>query len=229
MYIPVLLLAILYSIIVIKLKTQAHPGEQSVNTQQQRDRRKRNVLQMSIAIVTVFVLCWLPNVTNYLITRTAEGEGLVGPRPHHFFAPPLPLFALKRKIIKIKKNTWNKFFSVYIPLHSLYFLLFQTPGILWGSCAFRGNCALGPTCPLIIRHALACLGHPFASFGSVCCTSSSGRVFYQFYQTKWRKLLAFSSQTKVSSCFELIKVLYFVFLLSNRWQEELHYLNSERP
>ena len=52
-YIPVLLLVILYSIIVIKLKTQVHPGEQSANTQQQRNRRKRSVLQMSIAIVTV--------------------------------------------------------------------------------------------------------------------------------------------------------------------------------
>ena len=31
-YIPVLLLVILYSIIVIKLKTQVHPGEQSANT-----------------------------------------------------------------------------------------------------------------------------------------------------------------------------------------------------
>ena len=68
-YIPVLLLVILYSIIFIKLKTQAHPGEQSTNNQQQRDRRNRNVLQMSIAIVTVFVLCWLPNVTNHLIIR----------------------------------------------------------------------------------------------------------------------------------------------------------------
>ena len=68
-YIPVLLLVILYSIIVIKLKTQVHPGEQSANTQQQRNRRKRSVLQMSIAIVTVFELCWLPNVTNHLIIR----------------------------------------------------------------------------------------------------------------------------------------------------------------
>ena len=68
-YIPVLLLVIFYSIIVIKLKTQAHPGEQSANTQQQRDRRNRNVLQMSIAIVTVFVLCWLPYSINYLITE----------------------------------------------------------------------------------------------------------------------------------------------------------------
>ena len=66
-YIPVLLLVILYSIIVIKLKTQVHPGEQSANSQQQRDRRNRNVLQMSIAIVTVFVFCWLPYSINFLI------------------------------------------------------------------------------------------------------------------------------------------------------------------
>ena len=68
-YIPVLLLVILYSIIFIKLKTQVHPGEQSTNNQQQRDRRNRNVLQMSIAIVTVFVLCWLPYSINVLILR----------------------------------------------------------------------------------------------------------------------------------------------------------------
>ena len=72
-YIPVLLLVILYSIIVIKLKTQAHPGEQSANTQQQRDRRNRNVLQMSIAIVTVFVLCWLPFCTNHLTIMRVSG------------------------------------------------------------------------------------------------------------------------------------------------------------
>ena len=35
---------------------------------------------------------------------TAEGEGLVGPRPHHFFAPPPPLFFAKGKIIKLKKK-----------------------------------------------------------------------------------------------------------------------------
>ena len=66
-YIPVLLLVILYSIILIKLKTQVHPGEQSANSQQQRNRRNRNVLQMSIAIVTVFVLCWLPYSINFFI------------------------------------------------------------------------------------------------------------------------------------------------------------------
>ena len=75
-YIPVLLLVILYSIVVIKLKTQAHPGEQSANSQQQRNRRNRNVLQMSVAIVTVFVFCWLPNVTNFLIRYYQDSSTL---------------------------------------------------------------------------------------------------------------------------------------------------------
>ena len=71
-YIPVMLLVILYSTILIKLKTQAHPGEQSTNNQQQRKRRNRNVLQMSIAIVIVFVLCWLPFNTSHFIMRYQE-------------------------------------------------------------------------------------------------------------------------------------------------------------
>ena len=75
-YIPVLLLVILYPIIVIKLKTQAHPGEQSANSQQQRDRRNRSVLQMSIAIVTVSVLCWLPYSINFLIVWYRDSSTL---------------------------------------------------------------------------------------------------------------------------------------------------------
>ena len=68
-YIPVLLFVILYSIILIKLKTQVHLAEQSTNTQQQRQRRNRKVLQVSIAIVTVFVLFWLPYSINVLIIQ----------------------------------------------------------------------------------------------------------------------------------------------------------------
>ena len=66
-FIPVMLLVILYSIILVKLKTQEHPGEQSANTQQHRKRQNRNVLQMSIAIVLVFVSCWLPFYTNLFV------------------------------------------------------------------------------------------------------------------------------------------------------------------
>ena len=63
-YIPAILLVFLNSILLIKLKTQAHPGEHSANTRQQRNRRDRDVLQMS---VTVFVLCLLPCATTVLI------------------------------------------------------------------------------------------------------------------------------------------------------------------
>ena len=42
-------------------------GEQSANSQQKRDRRNRNVLQLSFAIIIVFVLCWLLSSINVLI------------------------------------------------------------------------------------------------------------------------------------------------------------------
>ena len=65
-FLPVLLVA-LYSIILIKLKKQAHPGEQSANAEEQRTRRNRNVLKMAIAIVLAFFR-WTPYVINELIS-----------------------------------------------------------------------------------------------------------------------------------------------------------------
>ena len=78
-YIPFVLLVILYSIILIKLKKQAHPGEQSANAEEQRTRRNRNVLKMAIAIVVVFFICWIP----YLSIRTILD----------FSAPDSPIFS----------------------------------------------------------------------------------------------------------------------------------------
>jgi len=60
LYVPIALLVIIYSVIVIKLKTQKIPGEQSNNAGQQRAKRNQNVLKMAIAIVFGFVLCWVP-------------------------------------------------------------------------------------------------------------------------------------------------------------------------
>ena len=60
LYVPIALLVIIYSVIVIKLKTQKIPGQQSVNAGQQRAKRNQNVLKMAIAIVLGFVLCWVP-------------------------------------------------------------------------------------------------------------------------------------------------------------------------
>ena len=61
-YIPLVLIAILYVIIYYKLKAHTIPGEQSVVSaaEQQRVKRERNVLNMAIAIVLGFVVCWVP-------------------------------------------------------------------------------------------------------------------------------------------------------------------------
>ena len=72
-YIPFVILVILYSIILIKLKNQVHPGEQSASAEEQRTRRNRNVLKMTIAIVVAFFICWIPFsiqlVTIYFIPK----------------------------------------------------------------------------------------------------------------------------------------------------------------
>ena len=66
-YIPFVLFLLLYSIMLIKLKQQAHPGEQSANIEVLRKRRNKNVLKTAIAIVLVFMFCWLPFFTNLLL------------------------------------------------------------------------------------------------------------------------------------------------------------------
>ena len=72
LYIPTVLLAVLYSIIVIKLKSQKRPGEQSAIAEQQRAQRNRNVLKMAIAIVLGFVLCWIPYSIGKLLLYFAR-------------------------------------------------------------------------------------------------------------------------------------------------------------
>ena len=61
-YVPLVLIAMLYVIIYFNLKAHAIPGEQSVVSaaEQQRVKRERKVLNMAIAIVLGFVVCWVP-------------------------------------------------------------------------------------------------------------------------------------------------------------------------
>jgi len=60
LYIPIAFLSILFCFILIKLKTEKVPGEQSVSAEEVREKRNRNVLTMATAIVLGFVLCWVP-------------------------------------------------------------------------------------------------------------------------------------------------------------------------
>ena len=68
LYTPLVVMSVLYCKIVLKLKSQSIPGEQSVNAGQQRAKRERNVLKMAIAIVLGFVVCWLPFSIVALLT-----------------------------------------------------------------------------------------------------------------------------------------------------------------
>ena len=71
-YFPIVILTILYSIIVIKLKSQKIPGEQSTNNEHQPAKMNRNVLKMAIAIVLGFVLCFVPwSITLFILLEFA--------------------------------------------------------------------------------------------------------------------------------------------------------------
>ena len=60
-YIPLVLITILYTIIVFKLKSQKFPSEQpAANAVEKRAKRNRNVLKLAIAIVLAFTVCWIP-------------------------------------------------------------------------------------------------------------------------------------------------------------------------
>ena len=75
-YTPFVVLVILYSIIMIKLKKQVHPGEQSANAEEQRARRNRNVLKMATAIVVVFFICWIPFIIKWIIYSFSAPDSL---------------------------------------------------------------------------------------------------------------------------------------------------------
>ena len=59
-YAPLVFIAIVYSAIALKIKSQKIPGEQPTNTREKRLKRERNVLKLAVAIVLGFALCWLP-------------------------------------------------------------------------------------------------------------------------------------------------------------------------
>ena len=61
LYTPWLLIATLYTIILLKLKSQKIPFKLSGSARQQRVKNERNVLKMAIAIVAGFGICWLPH------------------------------------------------------------------------------------------------------------------------------------------------------------------------
>ena len=71
--IPLVLMTVLYSIIVLKIKSQPIPGEQSASATQQRDKRERNVLKLVVVIVLSFAVCWVPYTIFTLLGKVPCG------------------------------------------------------------------------------------------------------------------------------------------------------------
>ena len=72
-YVPLVSISILYFSIAVRIKSQKIPGEPSVNARKQRLKRERNALKMSVAIVFVFAVCWLPfSIVVFLLLFSSD-------------------------------------------------------------------------------------------------------------------------------------------------------------
>ena len=76
-YVPLVLIAILYFSIAVRIKSQKIPGEPSVNARKQRLKRERSVLKMSVAIVFVFAVCWLPSSIVFLLSLFSSDSAMM--------------------------------------------------------------------------------------------------------------------------------------------------------
>ena len=99
-YITIVLLVVLYSIILIKLKLQAPPGEQSTNVEKQLKRRNKNALRMAIAIVLAFLFCCVPYTTVHLIMTLNDSV---------WYSCSLELFTIFARLMYIANCAVNPF------------------------------------------------------------------------------------------------------------------------
>ncbi|XP_078376775.1 QRFP-like peptide receptor [Oculina patagonica] len=88
-FIPLVLIAILYITIYLKLKSQTMPGEQPENARQQRLKRERNVLKMATAIVVGFAVCWLPFTIWWILFLFVSSTVSCGLQYFWFVATPM--------------------------------------------------------------------------------------------------------------------------------------------
>ena len=74
-YIPVVLLFILYSIILVKLKSRIHSGQHVANAEEHHTKRNRNVLKLAMAVVLGFAVCFLPFTINAMLLHFVWDNG----------------------------------------------------------------------------------------------------------------------------------------------------------
>lgn len=90
-YIPMALLIILYSSMLLNLTSRKTPGEGLTDAERKREKRNRNVWKLTIAIVLLFMVCWIPwSISNLVVT---------------FIKDPLPCgFFIYRNVTQLVTN-----------------------------------------------------------------------------------------------------------------------------
>ena len=90
-YIPMAILIILYSSMLLKLTSRKTPGEELTVSERKREKRNRNVWKLTIAIVVLFIVSWIPwSINNLVVT---------------FIKDPLPCgFFIYRKVTQLVTN-----------------------------------------------------------------------------------------------------------------------------
>ena len=72
-FMPFVLISILYIIIFLKLKLQKIPSEQLANAvAEQRRQRENRVFKAAIAIMSGFAICWLPVLIRHILVLFAS-------------------------------------------------------------------------------------------------------------------------------------------------------------
>ena len=71
-FLPLVIISTLYSCIICKIWRRKHPGNICTKNDRVHSRSKRKSLQMFIAIVACFALCWLPYHVTFFLTSYDE-------------------------------------------------------------------------------------------------------------------------------------------------------------
>lgn len=79
---PLLVIAFLYTIVIIRLWNRTTPGQQSVTNRNNREKTNKKVLKMLITVVVVFAVCWLPLYVRMFLMFSYPMEYICG-LPYH--------------------------------------------------------------------------------------------------------------------------------------------------
>ena len=136
---------------------------------------------------------------TYNRDRREGGGGAGRAAAPPLFCAPAPTFCAKK--LKLKKRLETSFFPSIFRYILCIFFNFKRQAFCGAPVLFA---VILPGADLPLDQT-TCLGHPFASFGSVFCTSTSGRFFFLsvlflFFDFQYKKIIFKCQPSHFSPC-----------------------------